>query len=95
MALGGNDDPTTAKTRDPSNPAAETSHLTPYSAAVDAQGNADCEQGQFGWPDGPLNPPWGRYAPGTYGGTHTVTSNVFPTLAGPTWDGVNNVRDVP
>jgi hypothetical protein len=93
--VNGNDDPTTAKTKDPDNPYAEVAHLTPYSAAVDAQGNADCENGQFGWVDGPLNPPWGRYGPGTYGGNHTITNSTFPTLAGPSWDGVNNVKDVP
>jgi virulence factor Mce-like protein len=95
MALHGNDDPTTAKTNDPNNPPAEVAHLTPYAAAVDAQGNADCEDGQFGWIDGPLNPPWGRYGKGTYGGNHTITQMTFPTLAGPTFDGVNNLKDVP
>jgi virulence factor Mce-like protein len=95
IVLGGNADPTTALTRDPTNPPAEDFHGTPYSAAVDAQGNADCEDGQFGYLDGPLAPPWTRYNPGQYGGNSGVTQMTFKTLAGPTWDGLKNLKDMP
>jgi len=91
---GAGDDPTVAK--DPKTGAAiEISHATPYPPAVDAQGNANCQSGQFGYIDGPLNPPWGRYKPGTYGGTHTQSVSTAPGLAGPTWDGVKSLKDVP
>jgi len=95
MAKGGNDDPTTAVSKSPPFGTLEAFRGTPYSAAVDAHGNADCENGQFGYVDGPLNPPYGRYKPGEYGGNHTVSAHTFPTLAGPTWDGVKSLKDVP
>ena len=39
----------------------------PYTAAIDAQGNANCAKGQFGYPDGPLLDTKGRY-PAASGG---------------------------
>jgi virulence factor Mce-like protein len=95
LARNGNTDPTTAQLNTPPFAAMETLRGTPYAPAVDAQGNADCENGQFGAVDGPLNPPYGRYGPGQYSGNNTVTLNAYPTLAGPTWDGVKNLKDVP
>jgi virulence factor Mce-like protein len=94
-ALHGYADPTTAVSTDPTNPPLEALHGTPYSAAVDAHGNADCENGQFGYMDGPFSPPWTRYKPGTYGGNAGITNYTFPTLAGPTWDGLKNLKDMP
>ena len=38
-------------------------HGQPYPPAIDAQGNADCIKGQFGYPDGPLLDDPGRYPP--------------------------------
>jgi virulence factor Mce-like protein len=38
-------------------------HGMPYPPAVDAQGNADCVKGQFGYPDGPILDDPGRYPP--------------------------------
>ena len=38
-------------------------HGQPYTPAIDAQGNADCAKGQFGYPAGPLLDNPGRYAP--------------------------------
>jgi hypothetical protein len=38
-------------------------HGQPYPPAIDAQGNADCVKGQFGYPDGPLLDEPGRYPP--------------------------------
>jgi virulence factor Mce-like protein len=90
-----NTDPTTAVFKNPPNAPVEKLNGTPFVPAVDAQGNADCENGQFGWVDGPLNPPWTRHEPHGYGGNNTVTENAYPTLAGPTWDGVKNLKDVP
>ena len=37
-------------------------YAPPYQPAIDAQGNADCQLGQNGYPNGPLND--GRYSPG-------------------------------
>jgi hypothetical protein len=34
---------------------------TPYQPAIDAQGNADCQNGQDGYIKGPLGPSYGRY----------------------------------
>ena len=76
-------------------------HGQPYSPAVDAQGNADCQAGQFGYLDkltgeGPY-PPSEDLAQG--GGNHTVVVSNTPGLAGPTFKarelGIENVRDVP
>ena len=36
-----------------------------------------------------------RLHPGRYGGTHTISVSNYPTLAGPTWDGVKSLKDVP
>jgi ABC-type transporter Mla subunit MlaD len=90
-----NQDPTTATDpNDPNHGPLELSHATPYPPAVDARGNANCQSGQFGYIDGPLNPPWSRYH-GQYGSFHTQTVSAAPWLAGTTWDGVKNLRDVP
>jgi virulence factor Mce-like protein len=100
-------DPTTAKGPDGS--ALEAFHGGPYFPAIDAQGNADCQNGQAGYIDGPLGK--GRYpAHGpvpndtpTYnmfnqqfaGGSHTIYQDNTPGLAGPTFTGVKNLKDVP
>jgi hypothetical protein len=76
-------------------------HGGPYAPAVDAQGNADCQTGQYGYIDGPwnINP---KYAPSSLpttasqsefnawenshgGGSHTSTRNDNPGLAGGTY----------
>ncbi|MFL5895437.1 MAG: MlaD family protein [Thermoleophilaceae bacterium] len=78
----------------------ETLHGEAYSPAVDAQGNADCQAGQYGYMNGPfnLNP---KYAPAPIasgedfndwenskaGGSHTMTRMDHPGLAGPTYVG--------
>ena len=73
-------------------------HGEAYSPAVDAQGNADCQVGQYGYMDGPLNGPDAKYPPAdigpnesfkdwenTKGGaSHTSTLMDHPGLAGPT-----------
>jgi virulence factor Mce-like protein len=100
-------DPTTAKASD--GEALQVFHGGPYFPAIDAQGNADCQNGQFGYLDGPLGR--GRYpAHGPVsgddanytqfernfaGGSHNVYSDNSPGLAGPTFTGVPNVRNVP
>jgi hypothetical protein len=38
----------------------EVAHTQTYEPAIDAQGNADCQRGQEGYPTGPLNGPIGR-----------------------------------
>lgn len=75
----------------------------PYQPAIDAQGNADCQNGQNGWVRGPLAP-GARYGPGTLsdgtptGGNAPVVINNFPILSGGTYNsrklGINNLRDV-
>src|SRR4030095_6388427 len=75
-----------------------------YPPAIDAQGNADCETGQQGYPNGPL-PPGGRYGRGALsdgtpaGGNASVTDPDYPILSGGTFKarelGINNLRDVP
>src|SRR3954447_10313694 len=99
-------DPTTAKV--PSG-ALEVFHGGPYFPAIDSQGNADCQNGQFGYIDGPLG--HGRYpahgpVPGDdpaftqfnrnfAGGSHNVYSDNTPGLAGTTFTGVPNLNSVP
>jgi virulence factor Mce-like protein len=76
-------------------------HGEAYSPAVDAQGNADCQVGQYGYMDGPLNGPDAKYPPADIkpgesfkdwenragGASHTSTLMDHPGLAGPTFVG--------
>jgi virulence factor Mce-like protein len=72
-----------------------------YGAAIDAQGNADCEVGNRGYAFGP-SVPEGRYPPSTDetkgGGSHVVVK-LPPGLSGPTYKGIelgiDNLKDVP
>ncbi|MEA2375524.1 MAG: phospholipid/cholesterol/gamma-HCH transport system substrate-binding protein [Thermoleophilaceae bacterium] len=82
----------------------------PYTAAIDAQGNANCAKGQFGYPDGPLLDTKGRYpsvpgqrdSDGTYntwqaehgGGGHVVNANYPPFLYGPNFTGLKSLSQV-
>jgi hypothetical protein len=76
---------------------------TPYAPAIDAQGNADCQIGQTGYPKGPDAPNL-RYKPGVTadgtptGGNYAVTESNFPILSGPTYIsqslGIHNLKDV-
>ena len=91
------------------NGALEVFHGGPYFPAIDAQGNADCQNGQFGYLRGPLGK--GRYPPhgpvpgddpyytqfnrNFAGGSHNVYSDNSPGLAGTTFTGVKNLRSVP
>jgi hypothetical protein len=73
-----------------------------YGPAIDAQGNADCQGGQTGWPDGPLNTA-GRYGPSPdpeqNGGSHVLLDPDAPGLRGGTYVtralGIDNLEDVP
>jgi phospholipid/cholesterol/gamma-HCH transport system substrate-binding protein len=75
-----------------------------YPPAIDAQGNADCETGQQGYPNGPFTT-GGRYGRGALsdgtpaGGNASVTDPDYPILSGGTFKarelGINNLRDVP
>jgi hypothetical protein len=73
-------------------------HSQVYGAAVDAQGNADCETGQRGYVDGPLVT-GGRYPESVDaaqgGGSHVVLDPNNEGLAGPTNKGVPHLKDVP
>ena len=100
-------DPRTVKA--PNGQPLEIFHGGPYFPAIDAQGNADCQNGQFGFIDGPLGPsrykahkslpgddPTNRNWSRTYaGGSHGVSVDDLPGLSGPTFTGVANLRDVP
>jgi virulence factor Mce-like protein len=100
-------DPTTAKAPDGS--ALEVFHGGPYYPAIDSQGNADCQNGQFGYIDGPLgkgrypahgpvpgdDPVYTQFERNFAGGSHNVYSDNTPGLAGTTFTGVKNLRSVP
>ncbi|MFL5839680.1 MAG: MlaD family protein, partial [Thermoleophilaceae bacterium] len=72
-------------------------HGQAYSPAVDAQGQADCQAGQYGYMDGPYNTPDTKYKPADLakgqsfadwenksgGGSHTAGRQDLPGLAGP------------
>jgi virulence factor Mce-like protein len=81
---------------------------TPYPPAIDAQGNADCQLGQQGYPNGPLTGPGTRYGPGLVpgasrptgtGGNGAVAVSDYPILTGGTYKsrelGIDNLKDVP
>lgn len=75
-----------------------------YNPAIDAQGNADCQRGQEGYPNGPLTT-GGRYGPGLLsdktpaGGNAAITDPDYPILSGGTFEsienGIDNLADVP
>ncbi len=81
--------------KDPQGNDFQAQHTQPYAPAIDAQGNADCQTGQFGFPRGPLNVPQGRYGPGENGGNFTVNAPDTPGLAGPTYTGRKSLKEVP
>jgi len=74
----------------------------PQQPAIDAQGNADCQVGQNGFPEGRLSR--GRFAPGLApdgapsGGNTPITNSNYPILSGGTFVsrklGINNLKDV-
>jgi virulence factor Mce-like protein len=88
---------------DPKGDHYQTLHGQAYSPAVDAQGRADCQAGQYGYIDGPWNSADTRYAPADAGpnenmedwenraggGSHTASRQDLPGLAGPTFVGQN------
>jgi virulence factor Mce-like protein len=86
-------------------------HGSPYTPAIDAQGNANCMAGNWGYVDRYPNSV-GRYAPangspdpgtGNFdefersrsGGSHVVAENEPPYLHGPTFTGRKSLQDVP
>ena len=100
-------DPSDAYT--PNDPAPEearvrqAAHTQPFAPAIDAKGNADCQIGNSGYIDGPLAKN-GRYPPAPdspdfdanrAGGSHVVADADTPGLAGPTFNGVPSLKDVP
>jgi virulence factor Mce-like protein len=96
-------------TKAPNGSALEVWHDPTYFAAVDPQGNADCEVGQGGYMAGPLGkgryPPHGpvpgddpvftQFSRNFAGGSHTVNVHSIPGLVGTTFNGVANLRKVP
>jgi virulence factor Mce-like protein len=102
-----NVDPSNAYTpNDPApeeNRARQAAHTQPFAPAIDAKGNADCQIGNSGYIDGPLTKN-GRYGPApdsptfdadAAGGSHVVADADTPGLAGPTFNGVPSLKDVP
>jgi virulence factor Mce-like protein len=87
----------------------EIFHGGPYFPAIDSQGNADCQNGQFGYLDGPFgtsryhghksipgdDPNNTQFSRMFAGGSHGVSADNSPGLAGTTFNGVRNLRDVP
>ena len=93
-------DPQEARAENPNEPL-QALHAGAYRNAIDAQGNADCTVGQYGYMNGPL--PGGRYPPSRDpaqgGGSHTVVDGGgLPGLSGPTYKmrelGIDNLKDV-
>jgi hypothetical protein len=81
----------------------QAAHTQPFAPAIDAKGNADCQIGNSGYIDGPLTKN-GRYPPAkdsptfdreAAGGSHVVADADTPGLAGPTFNGVPSLKDVP
>jgi virulence factor Mce-like protein len=80
-------------------------YVAPYGPAIDAQGNADCQAGQWGFPHGPLSDPYvrdykGLLADGTPAGANlAIAINNLPGLSGGTYKsrelGIDNLADVP
>ncbi|MEA2465829.1 MAG: phospholipid/cholesterol/gamma-HCH transport system substrate-binding protein [Acidobacteriota bacterium] len=81
---------------DPKGDHYQTLHWHQYGPAVDAQGNADCQTGQTGYIDGPLDRSAGKYSPADIGanesfaewensksgGSHTTHDSDIPGLMG-------------
>jgi ABC-type transporter Mla subunit MlaD len=79
---------------------------TPYFPAIDAQGNADCQNGQYGYPNGKFVDN-ARYGPGYVegepdmptGGNFPFVISDYPVLTGGTYVtrrlGIDNLKDVP
>ena len=67
-----------------------------YQPAIDGEGNADCQNGQNGFPDRLLTT--GRYPPSDdpqeSGGSHVVADSNTPGLAGTTFSGVPDLESV-
>ena len=89
-------DPQTAK--DPEGNPLTSLRRGAYYPAIDAQGNADCQQGQVGFVDGPYvtgspYPPSNDPAQG--GGSHVVLDSDLPGLRGPTFKGLKSLSEVP
>jgi virulence factor Mce-like protein len=67
-----------------------------YQPAIDGEGNADCQNGQNGFPDRLVTT--GRYPPSDdperNGGSHVVFDSNTPGLAGTTFSGVPSLQDV-
>ena len=107
--LPANVDPTGAKNNAGDN--LYVMHGNPYMPAIDAQGNANCAAGQYGYPDrypnsiGRYKPVNGSPDPGTGnfdnyerangGGSHVYVENDPPFLHGPTFTGRRHLEDVP
>jgi hypothetical protein len=100
-------DPTTAKAAN--GMALQVFHGGPYFPAIDSQGNADCQNGQFGYIDGPLgrgrypahgrvagdDPNFTQFERNFAGGSHNVYADNTPGLAGTTFNGVKSLGSVP
>ena len=79
--------------------------VSPYTPAIDAQGNADCQRGQEGWPSGHFGDAGARYQPGTLpngnptGANAAIVGNDYPILSGGTFKSrelkIDNLKDVP
>jgi virulence factor Mce-like protein len=107
--LPANVDPTGAKNNAGNN--LYTLHGSPYTPAIDAQGNANCAAGNWGYVDrypgsigrypavnGSPDPGTGnfdQYEQTAGGGGHVVIENELPYLHGPTFTGRRHLDEVP
>jgi virulence factor Mce-like protein len=87
-----------ADSKQPGSDPPATLHTQFGGPAVDAQGNADCEAGQTGYPGGRLAKN-SRYGPNELGGRNVVLDGDTPGLRGGTFKsrelGIDNIEDVP
>jgi virulence factor Mce-like protein len=89
--------------KDPQSGALQALHTQYASPAIDSKGNADCQSGQFGYPNRLVSDP--RYPPDSSaggfigGGSHVAVDGDTPGLAGGTYKsrqlGIDNLKDVP
>lgn len=88
--------PKTATEPNPISPQREALHAQPYDPAVDSQGNANCQVGQWGYLNLLISGP--RYPPSSdpiSGEGHVVMDPSDPWVSGPTFTGRPSLKSVP
>jgi hypothetical protein len=70
-------------------------YAPPYQPAIDAQGNADCQNGQNGYPNGPLSQPGDRYRRGNVTDHSNAEGLPFPSEFGSGANGAITPNNLP